>query len=282
MKPGVHGFLGPNGAGKTTTINMLVGAISITKGKAKIKGKKAGSIEARRLIGFLPQDPSFEEKMTGEAYLTYMGQMSGLKKKYCRKRVQELLFQLDLWDSRNRKIKTYSGGMKQKIGLALVLLHKPDLLILDEPTANLDPIGREQIINTIKTISNDLSIFVSSHILSEIEQMCDTVTIINKGEIVVSDTIQNVKDLFRGNLIIINSNINSEILETIQSLPFIQRAWIDSNDKKIHIITTDFEQANKSLPALIIQNKGTLQEFSHPELSLQEIFMKIIEREEDA
>ncbi|MEJ2279928.1 MAG: ATP-binding cassette domain-containing protein, partial [Candidatus Lokiarchaeota archaeon] len=102
MKPGIHGFLGPNGAGKTSTINMLVGAISITKGKAKIKGKDIGSVEARRLIGFLPQDPTFDESMTGEEYLNFMGQMSGLKKSYCHRRVQSLLLQFDLWDARDR------------------------------------------------------------------------------------------------------------------------------------------------------------------------------------
>ncbi|MEJ2251173.1 MAG: ABC transporter ATP-binding protein, partial [Candidatus Lokiarchaeota archaeon] len=200
MKPGVHGFLGPNGAGKTTTMNMLIGAISITKGSAFIKGKKAGSIEARKRIGFLPQNPKFDKNMTGEEYLTFIGQMSGLKKNYSRKRAQELLFELDLWDARMRKIKNYSGGMQQKIGLASVLVRTPDLLILDEPTANLDPIGREQIINTIKEISSNISIFVSSHILSEIEQMCDTVTIINKGKVVLSDKIENVKRLFKGDI----------------------------------------------------------------------------------
>jgi len=279
VKSGVHGFLGPNGAGKTTTMNMLIGAISITKGEAKIKGKKAGSLEARELIGFLPQDPSFDERMTGEAYLTYMGQMSGLKRSYCRERVQELLFKLDMWEARNRKIKTYSGGMKQKIGLALVLLHKPELLILDEPTANLDPLGREQIINTIKEISSDLSIFVSSHILSEIEQMCDTVTIINKGQIILSDSIHNVKNLFRGDVFILNTDINERIIAIIESYAFIQNTWIDSKDNKIHIITNDFEQTKKEIPKLVIEKGGTLQEFSQPQLSLQEIFMRIIEQE---
>lgn len=219
--------------------------------------------------------------MTGEAYLTFMGQMSGLKKSYCRQRVQEILFNLDLWEARHRKIKTYSGGMKQKIGLALVLIHKPELLILDEPTANLDPLGREQIIKTIKDISSDLSIFVSSHILSEIEQMCDTVTIINKGLIILSDTIQNVKNLFRGDLFILNTDKNKEIMSLIESFSFIQNIWIDSKDNKIHMITNDFEQTKQKIPKLVIEEGGTLQEFSQPQLSLQEIFMRVIEKEGD-
>ncbi|MEJ2252638.1 MAG: ABC transporter ATP-binding protein, partial [Candidatus Lokiarchaeota archaeon] len=188
-----------------------------------------------------------------------------------------LLFELDLWDARMRKIKNYSGGMQQKIGLASVLVRTPDLLILDEPTANLDPIGREQIINTIKEISSNVSIFVSSHILSEIEQMCDTVTIINKGKIVLSDKIESVKRLFKGDIYILNTDRNEAILQKLTNLDFVLKTWIDENDNKIHIITSDLELAKKAIPKLVIENDGVLQEFSQPELSLQEIFMKIIE-----
>ncbi|MEJ2252352.1 MAG: ABC transporter ATP-binding protein, partial [Candidatus Lokiarchaeota archaeon] len=188
-----------------------------------------------------------------------------------------LLFELDLWDARMRKIKNYSGGMQQKIGLASVLVRTPDLLILDEPTANLDPIGREQIINTIKEISSNISIFVSSHILSEIEQMCDTVTIINKGKVVLSDKIENVKRLFKGDIYILNTDRNKAILQKLTNLDFVLKTWIDENDNKIHIITSDLELAKKAIPKLVIENDGVLQEFSQPELSLQEIFMKIIE-----
>ncbi|MEJ2251137.1 MAG: ABC transporter ATP-binding protein [Candidatus Lokiarchaeota archaeon] len=205
-----------------------------------------------------------------------------MKKSYCHRRVQSLLLQFDLWDARDRKIKHYSGGMKQRIGLAMVLLHHPKLLILDEPTANLDPLGREKIINLIKQFSNHLSIFVSSHILSEIEQMCDTVTIINKGKIILSDTIQNVKDLFRGDLLIINTDINQKILGLIKNLKFIKKVWLAPQDNKIHLIVNNFEKAKKTLPKLVIDNEGVLHEFSQPELSLQEIFMKVIEQEENS
>ncbi|TFF89452.1 MAG: ABC transporter ATP-binding protein, partial [Promethearchaeota archaeon] len=197
-------------------------------------------------------------------------------------RAQELLYQFDLWEARHRKIKTYSGGMKQKIGLAFALLHEPKLLILDEPTANLDPIGREQIITTIKEVSQDRSVFVSSHILSEIEQMCDTVTIINKGKIVLSDKISKVKDLFHGDMLILNTDINHQIISEIKTLPFVTNAWLEPKDQKLHIITQNFERAKKIIPKLVLDKGGTLLEFSQPELSLQEIFMKIIEEEENS
>ena len=132
---------------------MLIGAISITSGKAKIKGENAGSIKARQIIGFLPQDPAFYEKMTGEQYLTYVGELSGLRREDAKNKTLELLENLKLIEARGRQIGKYSEGMKQRIGIAAALLHDPELLILDEPTSNLDPIGRANIINDIKRLN---------------------------------------------------------------------------------------------------------------------------------
>jgi len=169
VKKGVHGYLGPNGAGKTSTINMLIGAISITKGEAKIRGLTAGSMEAKRLIGFLPQDPAFYGKMTGKEYLEYFGRVSGFGWIKAQEKAKELLRSYDLEGAKGRKIRTYSRGMKQKIGLASALIREPEILILDEPTSNLDPLGRKEIISEIRTLGKELCVFVSSHVLSEME-----------------------------------------------------------------------------------------------------------------
>ena len=158
MEPGVHGFLGPNGAGKTSTINMLIGAISITKGKAKIKGNKAGSVKSRKIIGFLPQDPAFYERMTGKDYLHFIARMSSVSKKNAILKTEELLNKFNLKDAEDRFIENYSGGMKQKIALAAAFIGNPKILILDEPTSDLDPIGRNTIISDIKTLSEKISI----------------------------------------------------------------------------------------------------------------------------
>lgn len=282
-KTGIHGFLGPNGAGKTSTINMLIGAISITSGKAKIKGENAGSIKSRRLIGFLPQDPAFYEKMTGEQYLTYIGELSGLIRKDAKKRTLELLENLQLTKSRDRHIGKYSEGMKQRIGIAAALIHNPELLILDEPTSNLDPIGRANIINDIRNLSKKVSVFVSSHILSEIEQMCENVTIINKGKIVLTDTIKNIKKMHSIKssqiIIILNTNSNEKMMQQLQGKDFISNIWIDDNDSKIHIIPKDIESLQKSIPKIILDNNLILREFYQPETSLQDIFIELMENE---
>jgi len=278
VKPGIHGFLGPNGAGKTTTINMLVGAISITEGDAKIREKKAGTVAAKQLIGFLPQDPVFYEDMTGEKYLIYMGQLGGLQKKEARLKAQQLLDFFDLFDARNREIDTYSGGMKQKVGIAASLIHDPKVLILDEPTANLDPIGRADVVQKIKELSNRVSVFVSSHILSEIEQMCEDVTMIDNGKIVISDSISNIKKSFISNLYFLDTDKNEKLVDQLKDMDFISKAWSDDLDGKIHIIPKDADKLRDILPQMLLENKAKLYNFHQPELSLQDIFMEIMSK----
>ncbi|MFX1502056.1 MAG: ABC transporter ATP-binding protein, partial [Promethearchaeota archaeon] len=257
MKPGIHGFLGPNGAGKTSTINMLIGAISITAGKAKIKGQDAGSIQARRIIGFLPQDPAFYDKMTGKQYLTFVGELSGMKRNLAESKALDLLGNLELIEAKDRPIEKYSEGMKQRIGIAAALIHDPELLILDEPTSNLDPIGRAKIIKNIKELSTRVSVFVSSHILSEIEQMCEEVTMINKGRIVLTDTIKNIKKMHSlksgNNIVIINTNSNDEMIQELKHKNFITSIWIDEKDNKIYIIPKNLELLQKAIPKIVIE-----------------------------
>ena len=275
VETGIHGFLGPNGAGKTTTMNMLVGALSITSGKAKIREEEAGSVEARRLIGFLPQDPVFYVNMTGEDYLIYMGSLGGLRKTEARKRAQELCEYFDIFDDRVRPIGEYSGGMKQKIGIAAALIHKPKLFILDEPTANLDPIGRANIIEKIKEISKNVSVFVSSHILSEIEQMCETVTMINEGAIVISDTLKNIKKKFIGNTFHLHTNKNEEILRDLEKKDYIDKTWVREEDGSIQVIPRDADKLQEEVPKLILDHRAILYSFHIPEVSLQDVFMEV-------
>ncbi|MFX1363339.1 MAG: ABC transporter ATP-binding protein [Promethearchaeota archaeon] len=282
VKPGIHGFLGPNGAGKTTTINMLVGAISITKGIAKIRDNKAGTVTAKQIIGFLPQDPVLYEDMLGEDYLIYMGQLGGLQKQKAKLKAQELLDFFDLFEFRNKEIGTYSGGMKQKIGIAGALIHDPKVLILDEPTANLDPLGRADVIQKIKSLSDRVSVFVSSHILSEIEQMCEDVTMIDQGKIVISNTIRNIKKSFITNLFILDTNMNEKLLKQLKDKEYVTSIRIDEIDGKIHIIPKIAEKLREVIPEMLVKNKAILYSFHQPELSLQDIFMEVMSKKEVA
>lgn len=278
VEPGVHGFLGPNGAGKTTTINILMGAISITGGEAYIRGVKAGSIKARKLIGFLPQDPIFYGNMTAREYLMYTARLFGLKKRFAETKARELLEYFELSEEKKKIISKFSGGMKQKVGLASALIHDPKLLILDEPTTNLDPIGRKKIVEYIKKLSKDKSIFVSSHILSEIEQMCEKVTIINHGKIILMDTIENVKNTYSlsSNLYIIDTNANQTLLRKLEEANGVIKAWISKDDSKIHVVHKEEEKLQEIISNLIARDKIIIKSFHQPETSLQDVFINLM------
>jgi ABC-2 type transport system ATP-binding protein len=179
----VFGFLGPNGAGKSTTIKCLLGLIRPTTGSATIMGEDAGSQNARTKIGYLPENPSFYDYLTAEEYLSFTGRIFKIPEKVLSERCDEILTMLDLWDARKRPMRGYSKGMVQRLGIAQVLIHDPDVYILDEPMSGLDPLGRA----FVKKIINDLrqrgkSVFFSTHITADVESICDRVGVIVKGE----------------------------------------------------------------------------------------------------
>lgn len=180
----VFGFLGPNGAGKSTLVKMLVGLIHPTGGKAHVLGKPLGSLEARRRIGFLPENFRYQDWLTGRQLLQFHCSLYGIPHSTARRRIPEVLETVGLAGREEHRIKTYSRGMQQRIGLAAALLPDPDLLFLDEPTSALDPIGRKEVRELILALKQrGKTIFLNSHLLSEVELVCDTVAIIKAGKI---------------------------------------------------------------------------------------------------
>ncbi|MEM4711326.1 MAG: ABC transporter ATP-binding protein, partial [Candidatus Woesearchaeota archaeon] len=175
----VFGFLGPNGAGKTTTIKLLMGLIYPTSGCFYINGIKNTSNEYKKYVGYLPENPSFYDYLTGEELLHFVGKIYDMDEDTIFERTEKLLKTLDLYDARNRYIRSYSKGMVQRLGIAQCLLHDPDIYILDEPMSGLDPIGRILVRDIILELkSKDKCVFMSTHILNDIETICDRVGII--------------------------------------------------------------------------------------------------------
>jgi len=186
----VFGYLGPNGAGKTTTIYMLLGILKPTSGDGKILGKPLGSREAKERIGFLPESATMHLHHSGYSLLNYYGSLLNMDPGKIKDRAEQVLEIAGLSKAMHQNIETYSKGMMQRLGIAQAILNNPDLLILDEPTANLDPIGRKEVKDLLMSIrESGKTIFISSHILSDIEQLCDRIAILNEGKLVRSGTI---------------------------------------------------------------------------------------------
>lgn len=197
----VFGLLGPNGAGKTTLIKILLGIVRGTGGSARLLGDPAGSKIARRKIGYLPENLNFPSHHNAIRALQLYGRLSFVPEATIRKRSQELLELVGLAGREKELVKKYSKGMRQRLGLAQALLHEPELLIMDEPTDGLDPVGRSQIRQLISWLKDQgKTVFLNSHILQEVELVCDRVAILSKGELLGVGTPSELTDQFQGAL----------------------------------------------------------------------------------
>ena len=189
----VFGLLGQNGAGKTTLIKILLGMLAPTSGSAHLLGLPVGSVAARRDVGYLPEDHRLPEYHTGPSLLDVYGGLQGLPRQERRRRAAELLERLGLAGREKLRIRGYSKGMKQRLGLAQALLHRPSVLFLDEPTDGVDPVGRKQIRDLLLAErARGVTIFINSHLLGEVEQLCDRVAILRKGQLAIVGTVAEV------------------------------------------------------------------------------------------
>ena len=185
---GIYGLLGANGAGKTTLMRMLCGILTPTSGTITYDGIDVSQEEYRAILGYLPQDFGYYPEFSGKDFLLYMAALKGLGKSYAKKCVEELLELVSLKDVAKKKIKTYSGGMKQRLGIAQALLNNPQILILDEPTAGLDPKERVRFRNLIADLGKENIVILSTHIVSDIDRIADRILMMNQGRLVFNGT----------------------------------------------------------------------------------------------
>lgn len=192
LKPGVCGLLGDNGAGKTTLMRMICGVLKPTGGTVFFEGNDVSTEEYRKNLGYLPQDFGYYPGFTGLEFLDYMALLKGLPRNAAKKRSQELLELAGLKNDGKKKIKTYSGGMKQRLGIAQAMLNRPKLLVLDEPTAGLDPKERVRFRELIEDLGKKNIVLLSTHIVSDIEQAADRILMMKDGQIIFDGTQSNV------------------------------------------------------------------------------------------
>ncbi|MFZ0211887.1 MAG: ABC transporter ATP-binding protein [Candidatus Acidiferrales bacterium] len=187
----IFGFLGPNGAGKSTSIKMLLGLVKPTSGEAEVLGERAGDVEVRRKIGFLPEHFRFYDWLTSGELLELHGRLNGMTSARLRERVPVMLEMVGLAPHLDKRVRDFSKGMMQRIGLAQALIHEPEIVFLDEPTSGLDPMGRRLVRDVIRAQrERGATVFLNSHLLSEVEVICDNVAFLKDGEVVASRDLQ--------------------------------------------------------------------------------------------
>jgi ABC-2 type transport system ATP-binding protein len=194
VQPGeVFGFLGPNGAGKTTAMKILLGLVRPSGGEALIFGRSPAEPAARRRVGYLPEHFRFQEWATGAELLDFHGRLAGLGAGERAERLPELLERVGLAGRGGERVRRYSKGMTQRLGLALALLHRPDLVLLDEPTSALDPVGRREVRELVRELAaGGVTVFLNSHLLTEVEAVCHRVAIVNQGRVVASGPLDDL------------------------------------------------------------------------------------------
>lgn len=278
-KGDIYGFLGPNGAGKSTTIMMLLGLVPPTSGKIYLLGEELNprNVAIKRKIGVVSENQYFYKEMTAQEYLAFFGELYQVPN--MEKRIENLLEAVGLRNDRNKKVGAYSKGMQQKLAFARALLHDPELLILDEPVANLDPTSIKQIRDLIEE-ENRLgrTIFVSSHLLSEVERLCKKVAIINRGKLLAEDTMENIKRRLT-DTVVLEIEVDRDITgleKEFESLPFVKHALLQGHHLEVELKTD--RDYRIELSRFLYEKGFLVLSMKTKEMSLEEAFITITQQ----
>lgn len=267
------GLIGPNGAGKSTLIKVISDITNPTAGEVLLNGIKISKM--KREIGYLPQYPNFFHWMTARETLTFMGQLSGLKKEELSKSIPKMLEKVGLKGEENAKVSTFSGGMKQRLGIAQALLHKPSLIVMDEPVSALDPIGRREVLNLIEEIKKDTTILLSTHILSDAEEICERFVIIKDGTKIEDTTITELLHRNSENKLIIEiTTKDQKWIEVVKKLPYVKD--VEVVGLKIKVKVESIEINKNMLLQNALEHKVNIVKFEISNDTLEEIFLKLV------
>ncbi len=285
----IVGFLGPNGAGKSTTMNMITGFIEPTSGKIIVDGYDISKKprKAKRQIGYMPEGVPLYSDLTVKEFVTYMAELKGVPRKEKKEKVQKALKETGLTDVQNKLTRNLSRGYKQRVSMAGALVSNPKVIILDEPTVGLDPKQVTEIRALIKELGKEHTVILSSHILSEVSQICNRVIIINNGKIVAIDTPENLeKKVVKDNSVYVTVEDNDNKIETIkEKLPEIKEIKLvtENEDKtKKYIITADEDvDLRKSIFETFAKEGITIFEMKKSDATLEDAFMQLIDSKEE-
>ncbi len=276
MQGSVFGFLGPNGAGKTTTLRILTGLAAPTAGVARVLGRDitdAGG-EVRALVGFLPDVPGFYPWMTAEEFLRFAGRLFGMPRDVLDERVGVLLDLAGLTGVTTR-VGGYSRGMKQRLGIAQALVNAPRLLLLDEPTSALDPIGRKDVLEMVASLAGRITVFFSTHILADVERVCDTVAVLDHGRVVAAGPIDEIKQRRGAQVIVVEVDEGGARLEArLAGAPWL--TGVERTGDRLRLAVCDLAAAEHAVPAAVAELGLGLARMEGGEVSLEEAFVDLV------
>jgi ABC-2 type transport system ATP-binding protein len=276
----IYGFLGPNGAGKTTTLKMITGLTQPSGGAIKIYGREVifGSNRKRTDIGFLPDVPNFYNWMTPEQFLKFTGELFSIDKKLLNNRIDELMELVGL-SGVKKKIGGFSRGMKQRLGIAQALINQPRVVFMDEPVSALDPIGRKEVMDILIKLSGKVTVFFSSHILSDVERVCDRVVILHQGKMLLEDSMDNLRSMYSQKVINIETDTvenKTKLMDELNKMKWVEKLQsLENGEFTVH--AWDLRKAQQEIPVIIAANGIALKKFTMLEPTLEDIFMKVVD-----
>jgi ABC-2 type transport system ATP-binding protein len=274
----VFGLLGPNGAGKTTTLRLLAGLTRATAGTATVAGIPVGAdgLEVRRRLGYLEQDPRTYRWMTGREQLRMLGRLHGLAEPALSTAVADALARVDLADAADRRSGTYSGGMRQRLGIAGALVHRPPLVILDEPVSALDPEGRRDILGLIADLRGETTVLFSSHVLADVERICDRVGILSQGRLVVEGPLADLLDRYALPIYRVDPEPGqgaavAELAERLRGLDWVTAVGLEHG--LLTVAVADPARAGRELLALVAAADVAVVSVARARPTLEDVFL---------
>ena len=269
----VFGFIGKNGAGKTTTMKMVLGLLKADEGRITVAGEEVtyGQTLTNRHIGYLPDVPEYYSFMTPMEYLLFCGEITGMKKEELVARSKELLELVGLGDEKHR-IKGFSRGMKQRLGIAQALLNRPKLLICDEPTSALDPVGRKEILDILLAVRTQTTVLFSTHILSDVERICTDIAFLHEGKVHLQGKLEDIKTRYRQDAYLIE-------LETEIDATTISGVFVDCKKQSPNQIVFCEKESNlHELLSFIAEQKISIIKIERIEPTLESLFMEVVKK----
>lgn len=277
----VFGFLGRNGAGKTTAIRLLTGLARPTSGQAWVAGVETtnGQDSARHKFGHLPEEPAFYGWMTPVEFLDYVGKLFEMETGERRNRIEELLELTGLADVKKRRIQGFSRGMRQRLGVAQALIHRPPVLFLDEPTSALDPAGRREVLDLIEQLRGDTTIFLSSHILDDVERVCDTLGVVRQGELLLVTGRDELLGQYAPDTALVEFETDDALPASLNS-DLESKAWVTAVQQQaatLRVTVNDLQVGKQQLFPYIAQQGLVVNHFEWLRPTLEDVFLALSE-----